>query len=146
MKIFLSLVLSIACAPAFADPAAQFMRDFTWKNRVLLLFAPDALHAEFRRQRQILAAVPPGLADRDLAIVTVRADSGVRVDGEPGKIDAGALQRRYAVGPGEFRVVLVGKDGGVKLARPQAVPATALFELIDAMPMRRDEMRRRDGG
>ena len=41
------------------------------------------------------------------------------------------------------RVVLVGKDGGIKLSSRQAVSAGRLFGLIDSMPMRQDEMRRR---
>ncbi len=40
-----------------------------------------------------------------------------------------------------FQVLLVGKDGGVKLRRDRPVAASEITALIDAMPMRREEMR-----
>lgn len=40
-------------------------------------------------------------------------------------------------------VLLIGKDGGVK-ARQAVLDLEALFDRIDAMPMRRAEMRARD--
>ncbi|NMG19341.1 hypothetical protein DP116_07665 [Brasilonema bromeliae SPC951] len=40
--------------------------------------------------------------------------------------------------------VLVGKDGGVKRRETTPVQAKAIFDEIDAMPMRRQEMRERD--
>ena len=39
-----------------------------------------------------------------------------------------------------FRVILVGKDGGVKRQDTTPVRATTIFEQIDAMPMRQQEM------
>jgi len=38
---------------------------------------------------------------------------------------------------------LVGKDGGVKRSETTPVQATAIFEQIDAMPMRQQEMQER---
>ena len=40
-----------------------------------------------------------------------------------------------------FEILLVGKDGGVKLRSPAPVSTRDLFALIDAMPMRQREMR-----
>ena len=42
-----------------------------------------------------------------------------------------------------FEVLLIGKDGGVKLRRDKPVAAFEITALIDTMPMRQDEMRRR---
>ncbi len=42
----------------------------------------------------------------------------------------------------EFEMLLVGKDGGVKLRRTHLVAASEIIALIDTMPMRRSEMRR----
>jgi hypothetical protein len=53
---------------------------------------------------------------------------------------------RRALGVGRratFEVLLVGKDGGVKLRRDRVVAPSEIAALIDTMPMRRDEMRRR---
>jgi len=39
-----------------------------------------------------------------------------------------------------FQVLLIGKDGGVKLRSSEPVSMKDLFGLIDSMPMRQQEM------
>jgi hypothetical protein len=56
---------------------------------------------------------------------------------------ASALKAPFGVANASFRAVLVGKDGGAKLSQPTPLDAARLFATIDAMPMRRDEMRSR---
>jgi len=41
---------------------------------------------------------------------------------------------------GTFQVLLIGKDGGVKLRSSGPVSMKDLFGLIDSMPMRQQEM------
>jgi hypothetical protein len=40
-------------------------------------------------------------------------------------------------------VILIGKDGGEKLSREEGTTLGEIFGLIDTMPMRRREMRRK---
>jgi hypothetical protein len=54
-----------------------------------------------------------------------------------------SIQKRFDVSPKSFAVVLVGKDGGVKLKRNVKVRLEEVFTLIDSMPMRQDEMRQK---
>lgn len=43
----------------------------------------------------------------------------------------------------EFQgILLIGKDGGIKLKRPFLVDPKKIFEIIDSMPMRKAEMRK----
>ena len=56
---------------------------------------------------------------------------------------ASALRARFGVANACFRAVLVGKDGGAKLSQSTPLYAARLFATIDAMTMRRDEMRNR---
>jgi hypothetical protein len=60
-----------------------------------------------------------------------------------------ARRERPELGVGSgltFEVLLVGKDGGVKLRRETPVSASEINALIDTMPMRREEMRREKMG
>jgi hypothetical protein len=41
-------------------------------------------------------------------------------------------------------VLLIGKDGGIKLKEPFSVQPIRIFDLIDSMPMRQSEMRRKN--
>ncbi len=53
------------------------------------------------------------------------------------------LRSRFGVDKDNFRVILVGKDGSVKRQEATPVQATAIFDQIDAMPMRQQEMQQR---
>ncbi|NBF41151.1 MAG: DUF4174 domain-containing protein [Spirochaetes bacterium] len=58
---------------------------------------------------------------------------------DPECIDS--LRDKYGVDGQQFVVLLIGKDGGVKLRAEEPVTTTELFSLIDSMPMRRREIR-----
>jgi len=56
---------------------------------------------------------------------------------------ATALRKKFNAPAGRFTVILVGKDGGVKFKRHTRVKLSDIFALIDAMPMRQEEMRQK---
>jgi hypothetical protein len=118
------------------------MPDLTWEKRVLLIFSPHDRHADYRQQVEILDAVDEGLRERDMAVIETFADDRVAIDGQPQEAGGSGFYRHFSVDSDEFRVILVGKDGTVKLDRGGAVASAELFSLIDAMPMRRLEMQR----
>jgi len=93
---------------------------------VLVIGRPaDPLIAE---QTARLAQRRQALDDRDVRVVTVTPKEAARdwpAAGQP------ASDR--------FRVLLIGKDGGVKLRRDRPVDPAELEALIDTMPMRRQE-------
>ncbi len=140
----LGVLLALAAGSAVALDAEQLMTALTWEKRVLLVFTPDRGHAAFERQLALLDAVGDGLRERDMSLIRVFADGRVDYDGSVHAAAAPGFFRRFAVAPGGFRVVLVGKDGGVKLDRDRVVTSDELFALIDAMPMRRYEMQLSD--
>lgn len=134
----LAIALSLAATPIMAAPLAQFQ----WDKRVLVLFAEgDA--GDLHRQTGLLATVRDGLADRDMVVLSVRDDQMQAVFGDAAGLDAQAL--RTAVGGADtdaFEAVLIGKDGGVKQRWLQPVSPGELFAIIDAMPMRANEISR----
>ncbi|MGB2203635.1 MAG: DUF4174 domain-containing protein, partial [Pseudooceanicola atlanticus] len=58
------------------------------------------------------------------------------VDTDP---DAGGALRNR-LGAEGFEMLLVGKDGGVKMRAGEVIPPETLFATIDRMPMRQREM------
>ena len=111
-------------ALAAGDPLAPYR----WRSRVLVALAPSTADPALAAQRRIFSGL--GAAGRERDLVLVEATDGTPV--------GDALRRRF--GGAGFRAVLVGKDGGEKLGAAVPLGADALFPLIDAMPMRRDEM------
>jgi len=110
--------------------SAEPLKEHIWKHRVIVTFSASKdtperlLHIEQIEQYQCQ------FSDRDL----------VHIDLIAGSNDYRLLSQRFSVSGTDFRLVLVGKDGGVKLStgRPTLEP---VFTLIDAMPMRQRERR-----
>lgn len=64
---------------------------------------------------------------------------------EDGSRESLAARDRFGIEGGSFCAILIGKDGTGKFRSPVPVRPGTLFELIDAMPMRRRERRERGG-
>ncbi|MEM1108127.1 MAG: DUF4174 domain-containing protein [Planctomycetota bacterium] len=119
------------------------MYDFAWSNRPLLVFADGPDRQALVEQRDELAGYRDALAKRDMVVVEILGES-ITVDGKPYLADVEDLKKRYGVAADAgFAVRLVGKDTGVKLRRDRPVAVEELLALIDAMPMRRQEIRDR---
>ena len=115
-----------------------------WKNRVLLVFAPSVDNRTYQQQMQLLQQHNNGFTDRDLVLVQVLATDESYVNRQPiDESSAAKLRESFGVDKENFRVILVGKDGGVKRSDATPVQATASCEEIDAMPMREQEMQER---
>ena len=139
-----SMTLGLLAAIASVAPVtgAAAMSDYKWKYRPLVIFAASAADAGLARQRQIVASLRPAFIDRQMVIVYVTGTTVSADLAPPPRMSADALRQRYGVAAEEFKAVLVGKDGGVKLTSSKPFPAQTLFRTIDAMPMRADESRK----
>ncbi|MBD2364731.1 DUF4174 domain-containing protein [Anabaena minutissima FACHB-250] len=151
--IALTLTASIALSPVSIGGTVQGstqaikMSSFNlssqkWQNRVLLVLAPSVDNRSYQQQMQLFNQHQNGFTERDLVLVQVLATDKSYANGQP--IDESSvanLRDCFGVDKENFRVILVGKDGGVKRSDTTPVQATAIFEQIDAMPMRQQEMR-----
>jgi hypothetical protein len=127
-------------------PGVIELKGYTWKNRLLLVFAPSEDDARYRGLERKLREQRDAIVERDLLVFHVIENGVSRLGLSP--IDAQSasmLRNRFSVNPGQFLVVLIGKDGGEKLRRGGGVDITEIFSLIDSMPMRQREMRERRG-
>lgn len=103
---------------------------------MLIVAAAEANDVGLAAQRAALMAMGSGAGERDLTVVTLVGD------GMTGASDAAAaLRKTYGLPDYGFAVVLLGKDGGVKMRSATPVSAATLMGVIDAMPMRRAEQR-----
>ena len=117
------------------DRLAEKFENWQGKNRVLVLYAPAANHPEYIKQLRMLESRKEDFADRDLVQIAL-------TDGEADAESRSFLEKKLGARRGEFNLILVGKDGGVKYRSQQATEAAEIFSTIDAMPMRQNEMRR----
>ncbi|RZK93864.1 MAG: DUF4174 domain-containing protein, partial [Hymenobacter sp.] len=70
----LALLPLLAAQPAAAPGLAATLRASRWQHRLLLIGAPTAREADFRRQKELLAAASAGLAARDFNVLEVAYD------------------------------------------------------------------------
>ncbi len=114
-------------------------------NRLLLVFAPSASDGRAGRQRELLEGRRAGLEHRDLLEFRLVEDGpGEAENGPVSPRESARLRRAFDVVDGSFALVLVGKDGGAKFRSDEPLPARDIFDRIDAMPMRRREMREQE--
>jgi hypothetical protein len=117
------------------------LKQYQWKNRLLLVFAPSPEDEQYQEQLELLSN-DDELAERDLVLFHIfESDSGFAGETRLSEEDVTKLQEQFKVEPKDFTVVLLGKDGTEKERWKRAVEASELFSLVDEMPMRQAEMR-----
>lgn len=132
------LALSLFCySPALmADttlfsplpPDTASLGQYQWHRRPVVIFAPSEKDADYVRQIAMLEKSSAELAERDIIVLS---------DTSP----AASGQLRSQFKPSGFEVVLVGKDGGVKIRQKTPLTSEELLSTIDRMPMRKADLR-----
>ncbi len=123
---------------------AQDLSVHQWQNRLVLLFAEDISDPVFRQQLAELHSDPEGLNERKLLVFQITPEKYLSGDSTNGEwMPTSTLYRQYQTPGAPFTIVLIGLDGGVKLSETSFVPKEKLFTLIDGMPMRKAEIKRR---
>ena len=111
-----------------------------WQHRLVLVFAPTASDSDYAEQLAVFAGHEPDNADRDLLIGTFPAQEPGQFDDQTIAPDAVVtLRQQLAVQEDRFSVLLIGKDGGVKMRADRPLSAEQIFTTIDQMPMRQQE-------
>jgi hypothetical protein len=144
IRLFFLLIMTFIMANSGYTQEVRIPGEYHWQNRLLLVF--DGGGDAYQKQQQIFLKEKAGLNERDLVIF--RIGDGQLTDPEGkiyGKQASRQVREKYDIGPDEFAVLLIGKDGGVKLRQHEVLETEKLFAVIDAMPMRQREMRQRKG-
>lgn len=130
---------------AFLQPAmTQSLSEHQWQDRVILVFSPDLTRNFYQQQMKLLKSDPLGLVDRDLVLYQIFENYAETPSAEqllPNQILE--FWNTYNPGKQPFLVVLIGKDGTEKLRSQRPISLEKLYSTIDAMPMRRREVRAR---
>ncbi|MGJ5620300.1 DUF4174 domain-containing protein [Sulfitobacter sp. MF3-043] len=135
--VFTALFATVGATQETSEPAMDSLfltadmndlSQFHWKKRPVLVFADSAEDPAFIEQLELLRARENELIERDVVVLT---------DTDP----AARSPLRLKMRPRGFMLVLVGKDGGVKLRKPFPWDVREITRSIDKMPMRQREIR-----
>lgn len=94
--------------------------------RQVIIFGNDQHKQLIKQQLTLFKEVQKEMSERDIKILVVERQS--------------ALYQKYKIKPQEFAIILLGKDNTEKLRTYEIIMPVHLFKIIDAMPMRRQEM------
>lgn len=135
-RLLVAALIALLSSQVFAMDS---LSEFTWKKRVVIVFG-DVSDQRVAQQIKILTDQRFELGERDLVVIGVSDDDAKAFFGSVSNLDAVALRREAAdVKKDRFQVVLIGKDGGIKLRSDTVVGNVEMFDVIDRMPMRRTE-------
>jgi hypothetical protein len=146
MRAFTALVLSAALAiPAFAQETESEVTtleivaasdvdlfQYAWTHRPIFVFADSPFDPRFEEQISLLMDDAEELIIRDVVVIT---------DTDPANMSA----LRKDLRPRGFGLVLMGKDGQVKLRKPSPWDVREITHAIDKWPIRLKEIRDEQG-
>ena len=119
---------------------SQDVKKHKWENRVLLVFTHKKNDEIFNKQISNLLKEKKGLTERKLIIYQfVKDQYSINFDSK--WLLFSLKKSKYKTESENFKVVLIGLDGGVKLEQTSFLSTKKLFIIIDGMPMRRNEIR-----
>ena len=123
------------------QPNEDPLQKYRWENRILLIFTDHKETRQATTQMRLFEKEKDGFVERDLLFFLLSPDEKV---GNPFSLhEEKQIRKRFNPDDQPFLVVLIGKDGGKKLSAEEILTIKELFDTIDAMPMRRSEMRRK---
>jgi len=125
LQILITLIISTSIG---LNPEKNNEQSF----REIILFAYADDDKSLKKQLEILNSDPKGLVERDLKI-------SVKIWAK----DKGITHQKIKITKNQFTFILLGKDGGEKYRSFNVVTKQKLYSIIDAMPMRRYEMKNR---
>jgi len=108
----------------------QNLDDYLWKKRVIVLFKGGDFNSAWEEQHQLLKSYASALRERDMLVIS------------PDEKTKSKWLQKFNLKNDFNGLVLIGKDGGLKLKEEYIVEPTTLFSLVDSMPMRRAEIKR----
>ena len=143
--ILISLIMTtLGTAWGTAAMGSETLDQLKWEKRPLLLFAKSRSFAPLDKQVDLLRQYRPDLEDRDMVVLstTGRQETNAAIGYFPiARGTARQLRRQFEPAERGLTVILVGKDGTEKGRWQQIVEPQDLFDIIDSMPMRQQEMR-----
>ena len=115
---------------------------FQWKNRILVIYSNESSNL-LTSQKQYYVDGKTDYEERDLIVFVLTDETLNYIDNSAASIDAIDVRNFLNISEKDtFNVSLIGKDGGIKLQQNTLLTNKKLFATIDAMPMRKREMRK----
>ena len=111
------------------------LEEYLWKNRVIVTFSPSKNNIE---RSHFLNSIKNNLCEFNMRNI-IHIDLLFNEKSQEIERFKSFFEKNLSLTPSEFRLILIGKDGGIKF-NSRKTSLEEIFSLIDAMPMRQEEM------
>ena len=145
-KLFqMSMFLIIMGCASFVNLNAQNLEKHTWKNRILVVKTSDSSSEIYQQQINEFENAADELNIRKFVLYKITGDAYELIDFTNRELNTSGKINGNSIGETlndkeNFEVILIGLDGGIKLRQTDVLTKEALFSIVDAMPMRRNEL------
>ena len=137
MTIIKKVLLLIFVTVSFQLMNAQGLEDFTWKNRLIMVFTNSVNNPKYIDQIDQLRSEYEKFDNLKLSLFKILPKKYAL--GFNSEWRTSVLHQRK-VTKGNFEIQLIGLDGTVKLSSSNVVPFVEIEKLINSMPMRQSEL------
>ena len=127
------LLFLLFCLPL----QAQDLLSHRWEERVVVVYSANLDDKNADEQLALFKSTQAELEDRAMVVYHI-TNEGYRFNFSPELESSDSEDEEF-----DFKVMLLGLDGGIKYESNAVEPAQVYYELIDRMPMRRSQMRKR---
>ncbi|WP_282041546.1 DUF4174 domain-containing protein [Winogradskyella flava] len=135
-------LILIAVLSVSAISNSQELEKYKWSNRILLVVSKTETFNKAELQIKNLLLKPKELSERKLLIYRIHPNIyRIENSNDSDWIINSKLYKTYNAKDDEFKIVLIGLDGGIKLSQNDVLSTEALFSKIDSMPMRASELK-----
>jgi hypothetical protein len=134
------VLLSILISGYHMQGQTELLSNYRWKNRLLLIFDSAKHSQQCISQIELLGALDGEFKERKLLVFLITNEGCRQLNKEEVTTEKCTILRTLKSDVAIFSVQLVGLDGGIKFSRNKPVTREELFVLIDAMPMRKNEI------
>jgi len=143
----LKTIVTLAGILIFTNVIGQDLKSHRWKDRVLLIQTSSELSDKYQKQLREFNDWGNELKERKLVIYTIVGDTYNVTNYQNKKSNKSwkstdELFDDLIDKNDDFRVILLGLDGGIKLEKSTVLKRKELFNIIDSMPMRMNELRK----
>ena len=114
------------------------IRDLKWQKRILVINTGDRIETQ-----KLTSFYSEELKDRDFVVIQLNGHEAIFEDKRMSKRFTKSLLKKLKNYDKSDYFILLGKDGGVKNSFTQGTEMRTIFDQVDRMPMRMNEMRRK---
>jgi hypothetical protein len=138
---YIKTVILVIMILSSAGMEAQDLAGHRWENRLVLILTDQTENEMYRNQVEELKNQLDGVNERKILVYHITPDSFKVGLSDAKWLKAETAYSVYKKTDGQPEIILIGLDGGVKLRAEEFLSSQRLFAIIDAMPMRRQEIK-----